>query len=91
MKEYRVIFQLGNGKRKYATHNGKILLWDDYDLLALRRNLVDYEQFAFTEDFQHFDFSVEALRERFPDATLVRVRGFRTEDPAFPINPNIIF
>lgn len=56
MKEYRVIFCLTNGKRKYATHNGEILLWDDYDLLALRRNLLDYEQFAFTDDFAYFDF-----------------------------------
>ena len=90
MKEYRVIFCLTNGKRKYATHNGEILLWDDYDLLALHRNLLDYEQFAFTDDFAYFDFSAEALRGRFPEAGILRVKGFRTEDPSLPVNPDII-
>ena len=90
MKEYRVIFCLTNGKRKYATHNGEILLWDDYDLLALRRNLLDYEQFAFTDDFAYFDFSAEALRVRFPEAGILRVKGFRTEDPSLPVNHDII-
>lgn len=90
MKEYRVIFQLANGKRKYATHHGKILLWDDYDLLALRRNLVEYEAFAFTSDLQHFAFSAEELTAQFPKAKIIRVKGFRAEDAKLPLNPKII-
>lgn len=47
-------------------------------------------QFAFTDDFAYFDFSAEALRERFPEAGILRVKGFRTEDPSLPVNPDII-
>lgn len=90
MKEYRVIFQLANGKRKYATHNGEVLLWDDYDILSLRRNLVEFEQFAYTEDFEHFAFSADELVQRFPRAKIIRVKGFRTESIDVPLNPKII-
>lgn len=89
MKEYRVIFQLANGKRKYATHNGEVLLWDDYDILALRRNLVEFEQFAFTEDFKHFAFSADELARKFPRTKIIRVKGFRTESPDVPLNSKI--
>lgn len=89
-KEYRVIFQLANGQRKYATHNGEVLLWDDYDLLALRRNLLDNEAFAFTKDLENFAFSAAELAERFPNAKIIRVKGFRTEDADVPLNPKIL-
>lgn len=90
VKEYRVIFRLANGKRKYATHNGKVLLWDDYDLLALRRNFVDYEQFAYTEDFEHFAFSSDELARAFPSRKIVRVIGFRAESTDVPLNSKVI-
>ena len=89
-KEYRVIFQLANSKRKYATHKGKILLWDEEDIKALRLNLIKYEQFAFTEDFEHFAFSADELAQRFPRAKIVRVKGFRTEEAELPLNSKVI-
>ena len=90
MKEYRVIFQLANGKRKYATHNGKVLIWDDYDLLALRRNFIDFEQFAYTEDFEHFAFSADELARRFPHTKIIRVKGFRAVPADDPLDPKVI-
>lgn len=63
MSEYRVIFKLANSKRKYATHNGKVLLWDEEDIRALKLNLIKYETFAITSDYQHFAFSAYELAE----------------------------
>lgn len=90
MKEYRVIFQLGNGKRKYATHKGKVLLWDDYDLLALRRNFIEFEQFAYTEDFENFAFSADELARAFPNQKIIRVKGFRAVSADEPLDPKVI-
>lgn len=90
MKEYRVIFQLSNGKRKYATHKGKILLWDEEDIKALRLNLIKYEQFAMTSDYEQFAFSADELVQLFPRAKIVRVKGFRTEDAELPLNSKVI-
>ena len=90
MKEYRVIFRLGNGKRKYATHNGKILRWDEDDLRALKLNFIRYEQFAFTENLEHFAFSADELSMRFPSAKVIRVKGFTKEDVEEPLNPKVL-
>ena len=89
-KEYRVIFQLANGKRKYATHNGEILLWDDEDIKSLRINLIRYEQFAITEDLEHFAFSTEELARNFPRRKILRIKGFRIESSDDPLNSNVI-
>ena len=90
MSEYRVIFQLANGKRKYATHNGKVLLWDEEDIKALRLNLIKYEQFAITSDYQHFAFSAYELAERFPKAKIIRIKGFRVESADEPLDSKVI-
>ena len=90
MREYRVIFQLANGKRKYATHNGKVLLWDEEDIKALRLNLIKYEQFAITSDYEHFDFSADELAQRYPSAKIIRVKGIRTEAAELPLNSKVI-
>ena len=90
MSEYRVIFQLANGKRKYATHNGKVLLWDDEDIRALKLNLIKYENFAITSDYQHFAFSAYELAERFPKAKIIRIKGFREESADEPLDPKVI-
>lgn len=90
MSEYRVIFQLANGKRKYATHNGKVLLWDDEDIRALKLNLIKYETFAITSDYQHLAFSAYELAERFPKAKIIRIKGFRVESADEPLDPKVI-
>ena len=90
MSEYRVIFQLANGKRKYATHNGKVLLWDDEDIRALKLNLIKYENFAITSDYQHFAFSAYELAERFPKAKIIRIKGFRVESADEPLDSKVI-
>ena len=90
MSEYRVIFQLANGKRKYATHNAKVLLWDEEDIKALRLNLIKYEQFAITSDYQHFAFSAYELAERFPKAKIIRIKGFRVESADEPLDSKVI-
>ena len=90
MSEYRVIFQLANGKRKYATHNGKVLLWDEADIRALKLNLIKYENFAITSDYQHFAFSAFELAERFPKAKIIRIKGFRVESADEPLDPKVI-
>ena len=90
IKEYRIIFQLANGKRKYATHNGNVLLWDEEDIKAIRLNLIKYEQFAITGDYQHFAFSTDELAQRFPKAKIIRVKGIRVEDAEMPLNSKVI-
>lgn len=89
-KEYRVIFLLGSGKRKYATHNGKVLLWDEEDIKSLKLNFIKYEQFAMTEDMEHFAFSADELAQRFPWAKIIRIKGIRTEDAEMPLNSKVI-
>lgn len=90
IKEYRIIFQLANGKRKYATHNGKVLLWDEEDIRALKLNLIKFENFAITSDYQHFAFSAYELAERFPKAKIIRIKGFRVESADEPLDPKVI-
>lgn len=90
MKEYRVIFQLANGKRRYATHKGKVLLWDEEDIKALKLNFIKYEQLALTEDMEHFAFSADELAQRFPRTKIVRIKGIRTEDAELPLNSKVI-
>lgn len=90
MSEYRVIFKLANSKRKYATHNGKVLLWDDEDIRALKLNLIKYETFAITSDYQHFAFSAYGLAERFPKAKIIRIKGFRVESADEPLDSKVI-
>ena len=91
MTEKRVIFQLTNGKRKYATDGKEILLFDENDLNALYQNFSKYERFVFTEDYSDFGFTIEELKERHPFAKKFnRVKGIVTEDPNKPLNPKII-
>ena len=91
MKAQRVIFKLKDGRRKYATHNGAILWWEQYDLDSLARNIEVIGMPAFTADFQRFDFDYNALRERYPKARIVRVAGYEIEDVYSPINPDVIY
>lgn len=84
-REWRVVFVLTNGKKKYATHNGEILLFEKPDLDALFMNFDKYERFVFTEDLQDFDFTVEELKKRHPyDRRFVRVKNIVLEDSLTP-------
>lgn len=84
-REWRVVFVLTNGKKKYATHNGEILLFEKPDLDALFMNFDKYERFVFTEDLQDFDFTVEELKKRHPyDRKFVRVKNIVLEDSLTP-------
>ena len=85
MREWRVVFVLTNGKKKYATQNGEILLFEKADLDALFSNFEKYERFVFTEDLQDFDFTIEDLKKRHPyDRRFVRVKNIILEDPLLP-------
>lgn len=84
-REWRVVFVLTNGKKKYATHNGEILLFEKPDLDALFMNFDKYERFVFTEDLQDFDFTVEELKKRHPyDRKFVRVKNIVLEGSLTP-------
>ena len=84
-REWRVVFVLTNGKKKYATHNGEILLFEKPDLDALFMNFDKYERFVFTDDLQDFDFTVEELKKRHPyERRFVRVKNIVLEDPLTP-------
>ncbi|MBS6458795.1 MAG: hypothetical protein KH375_01395 [Alistipes sp.] len=91
MKAQRVIFKLKDGRRKYATHNGSMLWWEENDLASLSRNVELIGMPAFTSDFQRFDFDIESLRRRFPKARVARVIGYEVEDAYLPLDPNVIF
>ena len=85
MREWRVVFVLTNGKKKYATHDGEILLFEKPDLDALFTNFGKYERFVFTEDLQDFDFTIEELKKRHPyERRFVRVKNIVLEDPLTP-------
>ena len=85
MREWRVVFVLTNGKKKYATQNGEILLFEKDDLDALFMNFEKYERFVFTEDLQDFDFTIEELKKRHPyDRRFVRVKNIILEDALLP-------
>jgi hypothetical protein len=92
MNARRVIFTLADGRRKYATHNGKMLTWDENDLDSLYDNIERFGMPAFTADFQKYDVSAVALKRRFPEAKILRVKSIETENAYNnPLNPEIIF
>lgn len=90
MSEYRVVFRLADGQRKYATHNGEVLLWDEEDIKAIKINFIKYEQFAFTEDLEHFAFSTDELAHKFPRSKIIRVKGFRVIPADEPLDPKVL-
>ena len=92
MNAQRVIFTLTDKRRKYATHNGKMLTWEQNDINSLYDNIERFGMPAFTADFQKYDVSAKALKSRFPDAKILRVKSIETENAYNnPLNPEIIF
>ena len=91
MKLQRVIHHLRDGRRKYSTHRGQIEKWEESDLAALRHNLDRYGDSAFLADFSRYGVVAEELRMRFPEAKIIRVVGFETEDHDLPLRTDIIF
>lgn len=91
MKLQRIIFSLEDGRRKYVTHNGEIEKWTAGEIASLRDNIEWHGLPAYTADFAKYGISAKELRERFPDARILRVTGFTTEDHDLPLDPDIIF
>lgn len=90
-KLQRIIFLLQDGRRKYATHNGQIEKWEKIDIASLETNIGAYGMPAYTADFAKYGYTYELLKERYPDAKIVRIIGFETEDHDLPLNPEVIF
>lgn len=91
MKLQRIIFQLEDGRRKYATHNGEMEKWSEVEIENLCHNLERYGPAAYTADFAKYGISAKELRERFPDARIIRIVGFDHEDHDLPLDSHIIF
>ena len=95
MKLQRIIHLLEDGRRKYVTHNGEIEkwteVWTEVEIENLRANMARFGPAAYTADFARYGISARELRERYPDARIVRIVGFETEDHDLPLNPEIIF
>ncbi len=92
MNAQRVIFTLSDKRKKYATHNGKMLTWEQDDLKSLYDNIERFGMPAFTADFQKYDVSAVALKERYPDAKILRVKSIEIENAYNnPLNPEMIF
>lgn len=90
MKQQRVIHILEDGRRKYVTHRGSVVKWQQYEIDVLSRNLQRFGCAAYTYDLTAYDVTVEGLKMRFPFAKIVRVVGFETEDHDLPFRKGII-
>lgn len=91
MKLQRIIQHLEDGRRKYVTHNGQLEKWTEVEIENLRRNTEHYGPAAYTADFAKYAISAKELRERYPDAKIIRIVGFEAEDHDLSLNPDIIF
>lgn len=91
MKLQRIIHHLEDGRRKYVTHNGEVEKWTEVEIENLRRNMERCGPAAYTADFAKYAISARELRERYPDAKIVRIVGFEHEDHDLPLDPGIIF
>lgn len=91
MKYQRVIHLLEDGRRKYSTHNGEIEKWHEYEIESLRKNREQYGDSAYTADFAKYDVVAANLRKRYPNAKILRVVGFDTEDHDLPVRTDVIF
>ena len=81
-------------RRRSVDLSGSILSmekWTEGEIENLRRNTEQYGPAAYTADFAKYGISARELRERYPDAKIVRIVGFETEDHDLPLNPEIIF
>ncbi len=91
MKLQKVIFHLADGRKKYATHNGKLLQWDKQDVAALEQNREEYGKAAYTADFMRYDVVANNLCERLRNAKIVYVVGWEIEDFDVPLRDDVIF
>ena len=90
MKFQRVIHILEDGRKKYSTHRGVIEKWTIYETKNLRRNM-KLSTPAFTADFSRYDYDYRKLRQRHPQAKVIKVIGFFHEAHDLPLDPNIIY
>jgi|LSQX01.1.fsa_nt_gb hypothetical protein len=75
----RVIFTFENGARRYATHNGEILKWEEGELDALAENIKQHGYPVCTSDFMQWDVDYKSLRHRLPYAKILRVTNVEYE------------
>ncbi|MCI1784524.1 MAG: hypothetical protein LKI59_00075 [Bacteroidales bacterium] len=90
MKYRRVVFRLNDGRCKYATHKGEILLWEQCEIQALRENIRRFGSPCFSNDFKVYASHLAEYRERCPTGSFIRVSGIYTEVLGSPINPEAI-
>ncbi|GAB0481681.1 hypothetical protein KML24007_04270 [Alistipes indistinctus] len=86
-----MIHHLKDGRRKYSTHHGEIEKWERSDIEAMERCREFYGNSAFLADFSRYGVVAKELRERFPNAKIIPVVGFETEDHDLPLRTDIIF
>nr|DAY29165.1 MAG TPA: hypothetical protein [Caudoviricetes sp.] len=91
MKLQRVIHHLKDGRRKYSTHHGELEKWEKSDIDAMIRCRERHGDSAFLADFSRYGVVACELRERFPNAKIIPVVGFETEDHDMPLRNDIIF
>lgn len=91
MKLQRVIHHLKDGCRKYSTHHGEIEKWEASDIDAMIRCRQRYGDSAYLADFSRYGVVARELRERFPNAKIIPVVGFETEDHDLPLRTDVIF
>ena len=91
MKLQRVIHLLKDGRRKYSTHRGEIEKWEEADIEAMRSNRERHGDSAYLADFSRYGVVAGELRDRYPDARIIRVVGFEIEDHNLPLRADVIF
>lgn len=91
MKLQRVIHHLKDGRKKYSTHNGEMEKWEEDDIEAMRHCREVHGDSAYLADFSHYGTTVADLRTKYPNARIIRVVGFETEDHDLPLRDDIIF
>lgn len=91
MKLQKVIHHLKDGRKKYSTHLGEIEKWEQSDIEAMVRCRELYGESAYLADFSRYAVVANELRERYPNAKIIPVVGFETEDHDKPLRTDIIF
>ena len=91
MKLQRIIHHLKDDRKKYSTHHGEIEKWEESDIEAMRRCRECYGDSAYLADFSRYGVVAAELRQRYPNAKIIAVVGFETEDHDQPLRTDVIF
>ena len=91
MKLQRIIHHLKDGRKKYSTYHGEIEKWEESDIAAMRRCRERYGDSAYLADFSRYGVVAAELRQRYPNAKIIPVVCFETEDHDLPLRTDVIF